>query len=175
MMDETADGLARRRQYVAQINAGGQKKRTDNFVATIGNPQLIDVKFDSAADYHAKIRYTIPLAWCHSFDPDKPIGTEDGDDNLPIVQGGLIGSCMDNAMTTACRVASDERFQTTLAMTVEFLRGMRPGYVYALTRATMIGGTVGFAEVTVYRDIECTYAVAKGTSTNKLRKPTPKL
>jgi uncharacterized protein (TIGR00369 family) len=174
-MDETADGLARRRQYVASANAGGQKKRTSEFVASIGNPLLIDVKFDSAADYHAKIRYTIPLAWCHSFNPDKPIGIKDGDDNLPVVQGGLIGSCMDNAMTTACRVASDERFQTTLAMNVEFLRGMRPGHVYALTRASMIGGTVGFAEVTIYRDVECTYAVAKGTSTNKLRKPTPKL
>ena len=168
------DGLARRRQYVASANAG-QKKRTSEFVASIGSPLLIDVKFDSAADYHAKIRYTIPLAWCLSFEPDKPIGTEDGEDNLPVVQGGLIGSCMDNAMTTACRVASNERFQTTLAMNVEFLRSMRPGHVYALTRASMIGGTVGFAEVIIYRDVECRYAVAKGTSTNKLRKPIPKL
>ena len=74
-------------------------------------------------------------------------------------------------MTTACRVASGERFQTTLTMTVEFLRGMRPGNVYALARASMIGGTVGFAEVTVYRDEACTHAVAKGSSTSKLRKP----
>jgi hypothetical protein len=138
-------------------------------------PQLLDVQFADDAGYHAKVRYTIPLAWCHSFNPDLPLGVEDGDDNLPVVQGGLIGACLDNAMTTACRVASDERFQTTLAMTVEFLRGMRPGHVYALTRASMIGGTVGFAEVTMYRDEDCTVAVAKGTSTNKLRKPTAKL
>ena len=143
--------------------------------ANIGSPHFLDVKFAEDAEFHAKIRYTIPLSWCHSFDTGASIGVKEGDDNLPVVQGGLIGSCLDNAMTTACRVASGGRFQTTLSMTVEFLRSMRPGYVYAVTRATMIGGTVGFADVTMYRDEECTHSVARASSTNKLRKPAPKL
>ena len=55
----------------------------------IGSPYFLDVKFAEDAEFHAKIRYTIPLSWCHSFDPAAPIGENEGDDNLPVVQGGL--------------------------------------------------------------------------------------
>ena len=151
-------------------------QRTSEFLKNIGSPHFLDVMFDPAAEYHATIRYTIPLEWCHSYDPSQPIGTAEGDDNLPVVQGGLVASCIDNAMTSACRIASGgpdgpSRFQTTLSITVEFLRGMRPGYVWAKTRAGFVGGTVAFAEVTMYGDEEMTRAVAKASSTNKLLSP----
>jgi hypothetical protein len=138
---------------------------------------FLDVKFAEDADFHAKIRYTVALAWCHSFDPGKPIG--EADEILPVVQGGLIGSFLDNAMTAACRLASGDRFHTTLSMTVEFLRAMRPGHTltctYAVARATMIGGTVGFAEVTMYRDEACEHAAARASSKGKLAKPAPSI
>jgi acyl-coenzyme A thioesterase PaaI-like protein len=55
--------------------------------------------------------------------------------------------------------------------TAEYLAPVRPGHHYAEARCTMNGATVGFAEVVLYRDEARTVAVARGTSTNKMRKP----
>ena len=159
---------ARRQQYVERANAGvGQALHTQKFRGSIGNYTLVDVDFDPAAAWHAVVRYEVPLDWCHSFDPSQPIG----EGNAPVAQGGLLCALMDNAMTTALRVATGGRFQTTLSMTNEFLAPGRPGLHWAEAKCTMIGGTVGFAVVTLFADEARTDVVARSTSTNKLRKP----
>jgi acyl-coenzyme A thioesterase PaaI-like protein len=89
-----------------------------------------------------------------------------------VAQGGLVCACLDNAMTMALRAASNDRFQTTLSLTTEYLAAVRPGFCWVEARATMVGGTVGFAAATLYRDQAMTVPLVRATSTNKLRKPT---
>lgn len=131
----------------------------------------MDVSFDQGAAWNAIVRYQVPLDWCHSFDPSRPLS----EGNMPVAQGGLLCALMDNAMTTALRVASNGRFQTTLSMTTEFLAPARPGFHWAQAKCTMIGGTVGFAVVSLFSDEARTKIVARATSTNKLRKQAAKL
>jgi hypothetical protein len=140
------------------------------FRKNIGNYYLLDVRLEENADYHVRVKYEVPLDWCHSFDPSLPIGTG----NLPVAQGGLVGALLDNAMSMGMRFASNGRFQTTLSMTTEFLAPVRPGTKYAQARATKVGGTVGFAEVTLFDDEAMSVPICHGTSTNKLSKPAKK-
>lgn len=193
---------------------------------SIGSPLFLDVKYAEDADFHAKIRYTIPLSWCHSFDPDKPVGENEGDDNLPVVQGGLIGSWQahkkpSSQLDLQGRLSND-RFclQPGQRHDERLPRGFRrpfsdhalddrgilarhaarahlrcdachndrwdsrfccksPSFeipALVLVRdASELRDCLGLQEVTMYRDEECTYSVARASSTSKLRKPSPKL
>jgi hypothetical protein len=77
---------ARRREFIADMNGGSgewSKRRADDFRAAVGHYHVLDVRVDPAAAFHARVRYEVPLAWCHSFDPGAPLGTAEGDSNLP--------------------------------------------------------------------------------------------
>jgi hypothetical protein len=162
----------RRAKLIALTNTDTPEQlKAVDFRESVGSYELLDVQLEEKADYTVRVRYTVPLSWCHSFDPAKPIGKNEGDSNLPVAQGGLVGGLLDNAMSLAMRFGSGGRFVTTLSMTTEFLAPVRPGHAYAEARCTMVGGTVGFAVVTLFREEAMKNPICHGTSTNKLAKP----
>jgi hypothetical protein len=118
MVASSADGgqqaAVTKKAFIDEFNldSGSVKRRAPGFRASLGDYLLLDVGFEPGSAWHAVLRYNVPLDWCHSFDPSLPISGA----NAPVAQGGLVVGLLDNAMSTALRVASSGRFQTTLSL-----------------------------------------------------------
>jgi hypothetical protein len=97
----------------------------------VGCPAILLANTERDSLFNARIKYEIPLSFCHSYNPtasDVEISAS------AVCQGGLLGGILDNAMTLAVIIVSNGRFQTTLNMATNFLRPARPGAVFAVAK-----------------------------------------
>lgn len=169
------EGAADPREHPESSRLAALKARVASSGSNAWSPgvALLDARGGELPEYHVLLSYDVPLEWCHSYDKTQSVGTKEGDANLPVAQGGLLGAIADNALAVAVHLASDGRFLTTLGLTLEMLRHVRPGPVWVSARATFVGSTVAFAEATIFSDEARSRPAVKATTTCKLRKPPP--
>ena len=80
----------RRLKLIAQTNTDTpDQHKAVGFRESVGSYELLDVQLEGEVAYTVRVRYTVPLSWCHSFDPAQPIGKDEGDANLPSHRAGL--------------------------------------------------------------------------------------
>ena len=120
--------------------------------------------------YHLRMLYTIPIEFCHSYDPTEPI---EGD-NLGVCQGGLLGGLLDNCMSLAIGMVTGGRFRTTVQMSTRFLKPTRSGKVYAQAVVENTTGRTAYARVFLFSDLEFSDLTATADCVGALRVPPPK-
>ena len=151
-------------EYMNGLTADATKWFSPRFKKNVGNWQVQQVQMGIGKTWNYRVRYTVPLDWCHSYDQREPLSAE----NRPIAQGGYVSCLLDNASAGALNAASGLRFQTTLSLTTEYFEHVPHGEVYVSATADKVGGRIGFATATLYADDSYSTALAKAVTTAKL-------
>ena len=143
------------------------KEKYPELWKAVGAPEYVETDSDVSASINLLSCHNLPLGFCHSFNPARPVS----DANQPTVQGGLLCGALDNAMTVGVMIASGGRFVSTLEMRTQFLRPCRAGRCYVTVDVTRVTGRTAFANAKLFADEARTVLVATASSTNKLRPP----